>query len=94
MRCHRARPETADCEGLHFSFLLKLLLLGLREGNDLLHIDRPTLQARTAIYVQPKPALDVPLNFLALPALVEPTAHLEADNLVLELHQVVEYRDV
>ncbi|MFO0116980.1 MAG: hypothetical protein ACK521_04990 [bacterium] len=60
----------------------------------MLHIDRPTLQARTAIYVQLKPALDVPLDFLAQPAIEEPTAHFEADNLVLELHQVVEYRDV
>ena len=87
MRCHRARPETTNCEGLHFSFLLKLLFfLGLRDSKSLLNIDRLALQARTAIYVQPKPALDVPLNFLALPALVEPTAHLEADDFVIRLH--------
>ena len=86
MRCHGARPETTNCEDLHFSFLLKLLFLGLRESKSLLNIDRLALQARTAIYVQPKPALDVPLNFLALPALVEPTAHLEADDFVIRLH--------
>ena len=86
MRCHRARPETTNCEGLHFSFLLKLLFLGLRDSKSLLNIDRLALQARTAIYVQPKPALDVPLNFLALPALEEPAAHLEADDFVIRLH--------
>lgn len=39
MGCHCAGPKAADGESLHLSFLLKLLLLSLRESDNLLDIN-------------------------------------------------------
>lgn len=78
----RPRPEARHREVLHFALLgLVFALQGLQLG-DLSLRDGATLQARTTIHVDLESALDVPLDLLTVPAVLEPFTHFKRDNFV------------
>lgn len=51
--------------------------------------DSPTLQAWATIHVDLETTLTVPLNSLTEPTVLEALAHLETDDFMAKLHEVI-----
>lgn len=94
MGCQSARSEAGHCESLHFALFGLVFSLQRLQLSDLSLGHWASLQTRTAVHVDLEAALDMPLYFLTLPAVLKPLTHLERNDLVAELHKVVEYTDV
>ena len=88
------RPETRYTERAHLGLVGPYLPLADRHLINLRDDHWTPLQARTAIKVQLEASLHVPLDLLAEPALAEPIAHLETDDLVRCLGEVLIHRNI
>lgn len=91
---HSSRLEATDGERLHVCFLTKSLFLWCRKRVNLDRCNSSALNAGAAVNVKFKTALDMPLNPLTEPALIQALAHLKTDDLVFEAHEVVEDCDL
>lgn len=79
---------------MHFSFFGLVFALQGLQLKDLSFVEGPALQAGSSIHVYFQASLDVPLNSLAEPAVLQSLAHLEADYFVAEFHKVVKDGEV
>ena len=94
MSSESAWSEAGNAEGLHLALLGLSFAYTLLQALDLRLVRWCSLRARRPIHVHLQSTLYVPFHALTQPAIVKALTHLETDDLVLRLHQVIEHIEV